>query len=182
MLTKKQLLLLLLLPITGMYEYFSQIQQNTFLWQGWALKCRVCSKGKKDYKWQGGLFGGECGKGRNQEGRLVDFDNKGKNGENVSCLHFSDGIRSWRGAIDKTIEDKCYFNMPSVSFRCITIAMYIYLTKNRISSLRNECIAFAIQMIAIATLQNLLAIVANVRRKVRLVKKPGKPQKSPRTW
>ena len=80
------------------------------------MKCRVCRKGKREYGWRGGLFGGECGKS-DKEGFLKDFD-KGKNGlENVSCLHFTDGIRSWRGAINKTIEDKCYFNMPSVSFQ-----------------------------------------------------------------
>lgn len=77
------------------------------------MKCRVCDKDKKEFKWRNGLQGGQCKK--NDEGRLVDFGKKGKKYKDVSCLLFTDGERTWRGVINKIIPDKCYYHGPSVS-------------------------------------------------------------------
>ena len=57
-------------------------------------------------QWIGGLLGGECD--ANEEGTLIDFNSKGK--YEVSCMHFTDGQTSWRGVVDKIVQEKCYFH------------------------------------------------------------------------
>ena len=84
-----------------------------------ALKCHVCGKApitwRKDVvlslKWSNKLFGNEC-EDANDGGILIDFENNSK--EKVSCLHFTDGQRSWRGIVEGEIKPKCFYHGSKV--------------------------------------------------------------------
>ena len=57
-----------------------------------------------NYEEGNGIYGGEC-KGIGDEGISKDFNSK-----KVTCLHITDGKKTWRGATEDILDTQCYFH------------------------------------------------------------------------